>query len=322
MSSRSRSRSDIKASHVSSSSSDYLTPSSSEDESHSCLSDDDGNNGSDLDSGLESDQHVGRTIVLPDGHRIQSQRSNLASFSYKNLKRWIVDVHYSAPSQKRSRMSRWQSGSPCCEDDGDCSEAGFVVLPHQGQRQGFFRLACPFYVSNPSKYRQCLLQFDSDSIEGLIDHLGRQHERPSYCPICYETFETIILRDDHILKRVCKLESPRVIDGIGEQQKLKLWKRDKWYLDESKRWNRIWAVVFPNTNFPRSPYLSDDCGLAVSMARDFWDARGQRCVLKFLKTQNVLEKDHEKDEEDLELLYKVGMNDLLEKVLKEQSALV
>jgi hypothetical protein len=185
------------------------------------------------------------------------------------------------PPRKRFRTSKWRSGLPRA-DEGNESEEEFVVIPHPTHKQGFFHLACPFYIHAPDKHQACLAQHDVSSIEALIKHLLRQHDKPLYCRTCWKTFETLIDRDNHVLENACKRIDQEASIGLTESQKVRLIKRDRYELGEARRWRRIWSTVFPGREQPRSPYLEQDEGLKVSMVRDFWTVEGQEVVSGFL----------------------------------------
>jgi hypothetical protein len=89
----------------------------------------------------------------------------------------------------------------------------------------------------------------------------------------------------------CELLDPQPIEGINFYQESKLKRRDKIHLGEAKRWRRIYATVFPNSDPPHSPYLDRGCGKAVSMARDYWRANGRHYVCQFLERGEEDESD-------------------------------
>ncbi|KAF5681678.1 hypothetical protein FCIRC_5403 [Fusarium circinatum] len=217
-----------------------------------------------------------------------AQGIDLQQLLRERFSRWSDGLQYTAPPKdrlpprKRFRTSQWQSGLTRADQENDSDEE-FVVISHTIRREGFFHLACPFYIHAPHKHQKCLVQHDLSSIEALIKHLLRQHDKPLYCRTCWKTFETLIERDSHVLENACKKIDQEASIGLTESQKVRLIKRDRYDLGEARRWHRLWSIVFPGREQPRSPYLDRDEGLKVSMMRDFWIADGQKIVSGFLE---------------------------------------
>ncbi|KAF5573390.1 hypothetical protein FPANT_12403 [Fusarium pseudoanthophilum] len=215
------------------------------------------------------------------------QKIHIQQLLRERFSRWADGVEYTAPPKdrlpprKRFRTSQWRSGLARADEDND-SEEEFVVISHPTRRQGFFHLACPFYIHAPDKHQKCLVEHDVSSIEALIKHLLRQHDKPLYCRTCWKTFETLIGRDNHVLENACKRIDQEASMGLTESQKVRLIKRDRYDLGEARRWRRLWSTVFPGREQPRSPYLDRNEGLRVSMVRDFWTVEGQEVVSGFL----------------------------------------
>lgn len=247
------------------------------------------------DSGSDSEDEIHtKSYALPREHEFQEFRPELLRLSQARLKEFMTHAQYEVPFCTRSRVARYQPEPLYLQEDEEASGSDLVVLSSQPKMTRDFHLACPFYVADPEKYRQCLLRYDRQSIEGLIDHIIHHHPKPFYCARCSETFDTPIDRDNHILDAKCGLLDPKPMDGVDQYQKSKLWKRDRWYLDERKRWRRVWTTVFPSQP-PRSPYLDQGLGLEVSMARDFWEVYGWQCVSEFLRSRGYPD-EHDVDE--------------------------
>ncbi|RMJ11432.1 hypothetical protein CDV36_008939 [Fusarium kuroshium] len=285
--------------------------SSSEDEldSNSSSSDSDSD-----DSSCVEGKHDWRdavpAYVLPQNHRFQDIRQELVKSILDSLERWMKITRYVSPPddrlppRKRLRISHWQEG----EDSDD----GFVVVDPPA---GYFHLACPLYVANPAKYQDCLLHHDLQSNEDVIRHIWRNHMKPPYCPICSKTFESLSSRDSHILEKKCELRDLQPIDGINYYQKSKLKRRDRVYHGEARRWRRIYATVFPNSDRSASPYLDKGCGKAVSMARDYWATKGRRSVARFLESRQLL-GDYEDEEDAQDALCKLVLDDVLREIVR------
>ncbi|KAJ4178430.1 hypothetical protein NW767_014861 [Fusarium falciforme] len=270
--------------------------------------------GSDSDDSSCSDSEhsspdAAQECVLPHDHRFQSLRSELVKSALYSLDAWMESTRYGLPPDdrlpppKRLRTSYWKEGN-----NSDDSINGLVVA---SPPDGYFHLACPFYIYNPARYQQCLLQFDLRSIEDVIRHLRRHHMKPPYCPRCSQTFDTLSSRDSHILERTCELLDPQPIQGINFYQKSKLKRRDKIYLGEAGRWRCIYATAFPKSDPAYSPYLDRGCGKAVSMARDYWRANGRLFVRQFLEHGKFLGEEEERDEVAEDALCKSALEDML-----------
>ncbi|KAF5613317.1 hypothetical protein F25303_14264 [Fusarium sp. NRRL 25303] len=190
------------------------------------------------------------------------------------------------PPRKRRKALHWESVLPRAEEQED-NEEEFIVISGPEHKKAFSHLACPFFVSAPEKHQQCLVKNDFDSIETLISHLLRHHNRPLYCPTCRKTFKTLVGRDEHVLENSCKMNNQQMLEGLTERQKARLIKRDRYYLGEVRRWRCIWSTLFPDSEQPRSPYLDDENGLKASMVRDFWAGCGERIVSQFLTAMDV-----------------------------------
>lgn len=277
---------------------------------------------SDCSSSSESDSDIedgaAHGYTLPKDHGFQGQRPEILQFANNRFKEWSVGVKYDDPLGKRSIAPKWRPESPRLEGKEDSSDTEPVVVSQLDHPKPRVRLACPCYVRDPRVYQKCLLQFNQRSIEGLIGHIKSDHARPFYCPICGETFDTIIHRDDHILKDSCELRDPEPIDGIGQYQMARLTKRDKRYRGEAQRWQRIWRSLFPDAEPPLSPYLDQGCGLAVSMARDFWEVHGRRCVAEFLESRDMLKGQD--DERAQDTLCELALQDLLGEIIEEHGS--
>ncbi|KAF5702606.1 hypothetical protein FGLOB1_9496 [Fusarium globosum] len=235
-----------------------------------------------------NEQQQSRENSLPHSQLSLAQGTDLQRLLRERFSRWSDGVEYTAPPKdrlpprKRFRTSQWQSGLPRADEEND-SEEEFVVISHPARREGFFHLACPFYIHAPDKHQKCLAQQDLCSIDAVIKHLLRHHDKPLYCRTCWKTFETLTDRDSHVLENACKRKDQGTSIGLTESQKVRLIKRDRHDLGEARRWRRLWSTVFPGSEQPRSPYLDRDEGLKISMMRDFWIANGQTLASGFLE---------------------------------------
>lgn len=135
---------------------------------------------------------------------------------------------------------------------------------------GYFHLACPFYVAKPEKYKSCLLHRSLQSIEDVIRHVNQHHKEPPYCPICRREFDSPSVRDQHILTRTCTFRDSGEVKNINERQPLRLHKQDVLHICESERWSRIWEAVFPDALPLKSSYLYEIKNRAMLMINSYW----------------------------------------------------
>ncbi|KAH6884468.1 hypothetical protein B0T10DRAFT_493232 [Thelonectria olida] len=258
--------------------------------------------------------------ILPPTHEFQAVRPDLQLFSYTCAHKWKAQANYGPPPEdrlpprKRARTTGRQPRSACIKQDEDPNDSQLVVISHH---DGYFHLACPFYVFNRTKYRRCLLQHDLQSIEAVIDHLCSHHMEPPCCAMCFRVFDKARDRDEHMSKRTCEFRDPVEIDGLDLYQKEKLSGRDRVHLGEKKRWYRIWKTVFPGTAPPHSPYLDRGIGLEMSMVRDYWTTNGRDCVWQYLTKRGLLRHHRQDEGRALAALGKLALLDLLTRSLKE-----
>ncbi|KAF4429956.1 hypothetical protein FACUT_8996 [Fusarium acutatum] len=244
----------------------------------------------------------------------------LLQLSTDLFKRWMPGIEYRAPRedrlqpQERFRTPGRYSGRQQVKQEDDIDDDDFVFVSYAPRTKALFHFACPFYIYDPEKHKQCLLTVGLKSIEGVIEHVMKRHSRSPYCSRCYQKFNSLIDRDDHVLSGGCKKRYPDPSDGVNEGQKALVIRANDQYLGEKRRWNRMWSIIFPATEWPRSPYLDRGRGLKTSMARDFWDLYGVQIVSEILERQKLLT--------NLEgnvhsVLYGLGLQDLLNIVIQE-----
>ncbi|KAH6884250.1 hypothetical protein B0T10DRAFT_493811 [Thelonectria olida] len=256
------------------------------------------------------------------GHnKYQSAIQTLVQRSHLEAEAWISSARYVPPPDddnsrpgKRLRSCPERRGSFGVQQEEDEGDGELVIV---SQVQGYFHLACPFYVHDSQKHQACLRDHHLQSIEDVIKHVRQHHKKPPYCPICFQTFDNLCDRDVHVRERACPLRALDDIDGINEYQRGQLRKIDEVGLGETRRWTRIWRTVFPNVKPSPSPFLTDDCGLAVSMTRDYWGANGRGCVSQYLADEGLLGEDSQDEEREQVALYNNVLEGLISKVSNE-----
>lgn len=245
---------------------------------------------------------------------------DLLQLSADLFKRWKPGVEYSAPPedrlqpQDRFRTPHRNSSTRQVKQEDHIDNDDFVFVSYAPRTKAFFHFACPFYIYSPEKHQQCLLAVGLKSIDSVIEHVMKQHSRSPYCSRCYQKFNSLIDRDDHVLSSRCKKRYPDPSDGVNEDQKAYMIRANDQYLSEKRRWNRMWSIIFPATEWPRSPYLDRGHGLETSMARDFWGLYGVQLVSEILEHQRPFTTQ---DSTVHGVLYELGLQDLLKMVTQE-----
>ncbi|KAF5536413.1 hypothetical protein FMEXI_10359 [Fusarium mexicanum] len=243
-----------------------------------------------------------------------NQRHKIKTQALELLKEWRAGTKYIAPREdrrpprKRCKSSSGRSIYTQTEDEDDISDEELVVVSQPARTKSFFHLACPFQIYAPDAYQKCLLNDDLQSIEDLKEHLFRYHSRPIHCLICYETFDTLIQRDNHVLSERCQKRDIGPLYGLDESQKSKIIRGASWHFGERRCWYRIWSIIFPGSKNPPSPYLDRGLGLSISMMRDFWELYGSQCVSDCLEHEELTDDQGESVQR---VLYELALEDLL-----------
>ena len=128
-------------------------------------------------------------------------------------------------------------------------------------------LACPYFKLDPARYseantleknyRGCSSVYLRD-IARVKQHLYRVHQQPrNLCPRCSALLPNAQELDAHFRSRVaCEASAPAFPERFSERQCRELkrrWPRD----NVTESWMRIWRILFPEVQCPRSPYLED-----------------------------------------------------------------
>jgi hypothetical protein len=128
-------------------------------------------------------------------------------------------------------------------------------------------LACPYFKLDPARYseantleknyRGCSSVYLRD-IARVKQHLYRVHQQPrNLCPRCSALFPNPQELDKHFLTRVaCEASAPAFPERFSERQYGELkrrWPRE----NVIESWMRVWRILFPGVQCPRSPYPED-----------------------------------------------------------------
>ncbi|CAG9974793.1 unnamed protein product [Clonostachys byssicola] len=241
--------------------------------------------------------------VLDPSHELHGLRLDIVESAFDVIRRKLEVAVYNAPPddrlppKKRLKTASWETSYD-------------ERKPIASRIKGYFHLACPFYITNPTRYQGCLLQHDLQSIEDVIRHVSEHHTEPPYCPICRREFERASTRDIHVRERACT-PSTGDVDGVNDRQKRMLVKKDKIQMGERKRWARIWRTVFPNRKLENSPYLNNGLGRNISILRDYWVSNGYDTVMEFLGRMGISDGF---ELQDIKALSKICLEDLVKRL--------
>ncbi|KAI0810572.1 hypothetical protein GGR55DRAFT_644453 [Xylaria sp. FL0064] len=189
------------------------------------------------------------------------------------------DSNEAGRSEQRPHISRFEKHMEIEQKSDTDREDTVIVDPHSFMKS---HLPCPFYVKQKQKYRSCLTRADLREIEDLKQHLESEHHQPSYCPTCYDTFDSTKNWEDHIRRGSCVPLTKSCPEGISTLQLQELARRDDHRVSRERRWLLIWEIIFPGVKLP-SPVISPGgVERMVWLLRDDWSAKGDRMVSDFL----------------------------------------
>jgi len=276
-----------------------------------------------IDSGVPRENFNSYALEL--GHDFRAAREGLVLSVDERLQRWKVSARYMVPPEyripprKRARTCENKPRSIYLETEDPDDPSLVLIQPFDG----YFHLACPFYVSDPARHQSCVIEHELKSIKKLVGHLRKHHAEPPYCPWCGLTFDRLLQRDQHIRGVSCQDRRPISIGGVNDYQQAKLVKYDSPSSREDERWLRVYATVFPEAAKPRhsAAYLTTGVGLSVSLVRDYWAARGRECIHEYLSSRGLLNLGWSGEERALAALRHLVLEDLIQKCLAEDAAL-
>ncbi|KAH7321328.1 hypothetical protein B0I35DRAFT_477824 [Stachybotrys elegans] len=275
---------------------------------------------SDTESDASYDEATGHgKVVLDADHALNALRPEIRKFVFEKFREWeesarfTVPPEFRLPSPKRHRRS---SKKPRASEDLEASEVSddYLIIP---QNDGYFRIACPFSVSDPGAYKSCMVQYDLKTIEDVIRHVQYHHRIPPYCPRCNAIFSRASVRDDHLKTRTCTVRSPKVIPGLSWNQVDRITDFDDARAGDRARWMRIWEICFPSEQ-PSSPlYLSSGVGRLVSLCRGFWAAHGFEYIMQVAERLGAEKVESWVEEGAIDALTNSALQDLLENIFQE-----
>lgn len=166
---------------------------------------------------------------------------------------------------------------------------------------------CPFFVRDRVSHLSCLTRHCLLGIDDVREHLCSEHLEPIYCSVCYETFPTARLRDDHMRSQQCSHRLPVIFDGLRDLQVREL-QRQRSAADnvpdlQASQWIKIWSVVFSCTRPPPSLFSLSQRELRVYQFRLFWERYGENIIADVLAKHRIQQYNIEDEERKLDALY-------------------
>ncbi|OTB07853.1 hypothetical protein M426DRAFT_267087 [Hypoxylon sp. CI-4A] len=117
------------------------------------------------------------------------------------------------------------------------------------------QFACPFYLQHRLTYEECR-GYTLTRVSDVRQHIRRRHVQQDHCIICGTVFIYPTDREGHD----AYLCHPNLFyfPGATAEQIAQMGSRagDPSARSEEERWYQIWAILFPNSPSPESPYLS------------------------------------------------------------------
>lgn len=177
------------------------------------------------------------------------------------------------PKRKRSQRSN---------EDTSLSSGSDIPSRTELEDTPRSRFACPFYKSSPAYYRGCSV-LTLTSISRVKQHILRAHTKPSYCPVCCQTFTSDDARDEHLIERTCQVGEHVPPDGITRSQEKRLKsRRGTRNMSDRDQWYRIWNIVFPEAPKTKSIYLGDWQSEVIEASRQFMNQEGVAIIVRQL----------------------------------------
>lgn len=287
----------------------------------------------DPDSGNPSDwTHLsaGRTRSLTESHmqNYETYSSGVLKFEPAHNFAGVVDeltstavetfhLTHTKPSRKRSMETTSEKGHKrprlgSCQDPASAASVSETTendtFPVEHPIESMPRVwPCPFFVRDRVSHLSCLTRHCLLSMNDVREHLCSEHLEPIHCSVCYETFSTARIRDDHMRSRKCSHRLPVIFDGIGDCQVRELQRQgsaaDKIPDLQASQWIKIWSVVFSCTRPPPSLFSFSQEELRVYQFRRFWEKYGEKMIADVLEKHRLQHYNIEDEERNLDALH-------------------
>lgn len=264
---------------------------------------------------LELDPRHASTAVVEKVTRVAVQEF-WSSRKLSSAKRPAKPCAHRSRKRLRPGSRRASATSVSCSDTED-SDSVLVEKP-MATESGIW--PCPFFVKDRKAYASCLTRHCLLSLNDVREHLYLMHQIPTYCSVCYDTFSTVRLRDDHMGRRECDYQRPKAFDGITDAQLRALEEQvdteDKILESQRSQWLRFWHIIFPNDDLPPSPLSFTSQELKVYELRRFWNRTGEKITSEVLEPQELQEWVNGNGERDLGTLYSLVSDCAADELLK------
>lgn len=285
----------------------------------------------------------------------------VVGIAYERVCAWIPTVRYIAPPQdcflplSRINSTAWfaqpESLARLSISGADTKNQTISVF----RPDGYFHLACPFFVADPDRHLSCLLRGrDIQGIADVLRHIRDHHPWRAYCARCHRDFDRYVERDIHMAERSCEVlpysapQGDASRKGVSEEEIHRLKRLDLRARRDGEvaRWRRIYYALFPDLwgggdddqmedrdeEYAKNvasaagddscaeddvePYLRDGYGFFVSLVHDFWTQHKRECVAA---VPSAYGRNPEEliDEDALAALYEGTLNTLISKVYHE-----
>ncbi|KAI8963434.1 hypothetical protein F5Y11DRAFT_145711 [Daldinia sp. FL1419] len=178
--------------------------------------------------------------------------------------------------RRRKDSDQNQSGDEGEDGDGGKYPHKRLQLERPAEVQPTF-WACPFSKWKPLSYRKCC-QYILKDISRVKQHLRRYHERPPYCPVCWEVFKEDDGFESHIQGRNCSPRPKVDLEGVTSIQQKQLERRSDKQLSKPEQWYAIYTILFPDQPHPTSPYVEGDLSSELLSFQKFMATDGLEIV--------------------------------------------
>lgn len=207
----------------------------------------------------------------------------------------------SSTKRTRSDLSQKTAAQPTKErnrdeDENDSDATSKAPGQHCEEPVPASSFACPYYRLDPVAHQQCL-KYTLNRIRDMKQHLSRRHYGATcYCPICFRTFPSFNLRDEHIRCRNCVSKpSPSIsnIDAVSPKAQEQLKQRVDRTVSPEDQWHAVYEILFGKPVGKRvDPYIRSVVRETLGMVRAFLRATGSRIIPRIVESSGNQDAQH------------------------------
>ncbi|KAI1409282.1 hypothetical protein F5Y13DRAFT_170563 [Hypoxylon sp. FL1857] len=221
----------------------------------------------------------GHSPLLRECHKsVQSGNTTSQSQNYVSDPKQGDDINGGSKTSSRRKRKRQNSEERDSGDEGDEGKhpsKKLAVKPSVEAEPIFW--ACPFSKWKPLSYRKCY-QYVLKDISRVKQHLRRYHERPHYCPVCWEVFREEDEFETHIQGRYCSPRPKVDVEGVSSAQQKQLERRSDKQLSKPEQWYAVYETLFPGQPRPDNPYIESDLSAELISFQRFMATEGLAVV--------------------------------------------